>query len=203
VSAATKKLATYADLERLGDDFHGEVIHGVIVEKAAPFIEHGAAQFSLGTLLGPFRRRGGGGPASPGGWWFGNEVDVEFGPHEVYRPDVAGWRRERMPTFPKERPLRIRPDWVCEVLSESNARHDLQTKLRAYHDFKVPHYWIVDPARELLTVHAWREEGYVTALVASRKDRVRAVPFDAIEIFVGVLFGDDPDEPQGPPDATT
>jgi Uma2 family endonuclease len=195
MSAASKKLATFADLLALGEDVRAELVHGVIVEKAAPAGEHGVAQAAVGGLLSHrFGRRGGGGPAAPGGWWFGTEVDVEFGPHEVYRPDVAGWRRDRMPDSPRGRPVRVRPDWVCEILSESNARHDLSTKLRAYHELRVPHHWIIDPSRELLTVHRWGEGGCVIALSAGRKERVRAEPFDAIEIPVGVLFGDDPDD---------
>jgi Uma2 family endonuclease len=195
MSPATKRPATFADLRALGENVRAEVIHGVIVEKAAPTFDHGSAQGSLFVALGPaFSRRGGGGPNAPGGWWFGAEVDVEFAPHEVYRPDVAGWRRDRVPERPREWPVRARPDWVCEILSPSNARQDLQTKLGAYHQFRVPHYWIVDPERQLLTVYRWREEGYLLALTAGRGDRARAEPFEAIGLQVGLLFGDDPEE---------
>src|SRR4051812_25916583 len=191
MSAASKAKATFADLERLGD-LSAEVVRGVIVEKAAPSPDHATAQAYVTTILGgSFGRRGGGGPAAPGGWWPMTEGDVQFDVHDVYRPDVAGWRRDRVPERPRGRPVRERPDWVCEILSDPTPRHDLSTKLRAYHQFRVPHYWIVDPARETLTVHRWREEGYLIALVAGRGDRVRAEPFDAIEIQVGRLFGDD------------
>lgn len=107
----------------------------------------------------------------------------------MFRPDVAGWRRSSLPQKPTERPVRARPDWLCEVLSESNASTDSVRKLRLYHRAKVPHYWIVDPATQTLTVFRWAEEGYLNILVAEANERVRAEPFDAIELDVGRLFG--------------
>jgi Uma2 family endonuclease len=190
VSQPPRKLATFADLARLGD-VSAEVIRGAIVEKAAPSAEHGDAQSFVALLIkGPFQRRPGNG--GPGGWWILTEVDVEFETHEIYRPDLSGWRRDRVPERPSGRPLRVRPDWVCEVLSPTTAKNDLVDKMRTLHACGVPHYWIVDPEHETLTVQRWTRDGYLTALTAKRGDRVRAEPFDAIELDVGTIFGDEP-----------
>jgi Uma2 family endonuclease len=190
VAASPLRLATAEDLARLPPDVRAEVIDGQIVEKAAPSAEHGDAQSgAIVHLRGPFHRRPGGN--QPGGWWILSEVEIELAPHQVYRPDISGWRRERVPTRLTGRPVTTRPDWVCEVLSESNAKYDLVTKLRVYHQSGVPHYWIVDPAHETLTVHRWTPDGYLVVLTASRGDQVRAEPFDAITLPVGVLFGDE------------
>jgi Uma2 family endonuclease len=143
-------------------------------------------------VVGPYGRRPGG--RWPGGWWFATEVEVELGEHDVYRPDVVGWRRDRLPELPAEPVVAVRPDWVCEILSPSNTRNDLVKKLRIYQRSGVPHYWIVDPMNEILTVHRWATEGYLQVLAAERGERVRAEPFDAIEWPVGMLFGDDPDD---------
>lgn len=184
-----RNLATAADLAVL-DDVSAEVIDGTVVEKAAPSAEHGDAQSFFALLLkGPFQRRPGRG--GPGGWWILTEVEIEFETHEVYRPDLSGWRRERAPQRPTGRPVRLRPDWVCEVLSPSTAKNDLVEKLRTMHACGVPHYWIADPEHETLTVLRWMAEGYLTALTAKRGDRVRAEPFDAIEIDLGTVFGDE------------
>lgn len=95
---------------------------------------------------------------------------------------------------PAERgPDRGSPDWTCEILS-TNKRNDLVKKKRIYHAHHVDHYWIIDPVDETLLVYRWHEDGYVEVLAAERGDRVRAEPFDAIELRVGVLFGDDDDE---------
>lgn len=182
-------MLTAHDLLVFADDRGREVVHGAIVEKAAPSAEHADAQFGLGEALRrTFHKRSGG---SGGGWWILGEVEVELERHEVYRPDLVGWRRERVPERPTGRPVRVRPDWVCEILSASNAKHDLVTKFQVLQRCGVPHYWIVDPDREVLTVHRWTEQGYLVALQATRGQVVRAEPFEAIELRVGLLFGEE------------
>lgn len=86
--------------------------------------------------------------------------------------------------------MRLRPDWVCEVLSKSTAARDLGPKMRTYHAHRVGHFWVVDREHETLTVHRHSEAGYVVVLVAGTADIVRAEPFEAIELRVGRLFGD-------------
>jgi Uma2 family endonuclease len=188
------RLATAQDLLALPDEARTEVIHGALVDKAAPSAEHGDAQLALGERLrGRFHRRSGSGDA-PGGWWILVEVEVELDTHEVFRPDLVGWKRDRVPERPRGRPVRMRPDWVCEVLSPSNAKTDLVDKFQVLHKCQVPHYWIVDPEREVLTVHRWERDGYLVVLQAARGQTVRAEPFEAMEWKVGVLFGDEPDD---------
>ncbi|MEP6654738.1 MAG: Uma2 family endonuclease [Myxococcales bacterium] len=192
--AHVRRLATAADLLEIPEAsrFH-EVIAGELVQKAAPSGEHGGAQAALaGSLFGPFSRRPGG--RWPGGWWFETEVEIEFEGHEVYRPDVSGCRRERAAQRPSGTLIRIRPDWICEILSASNARDDQVTKFETYRRCGVPHYWIVDPTQRTLRVHRWTSEGYLVVLNAQSGQRVRAEPFEAIELQVGVLFGEDPDD---------
>ncbi len=170
-----------------------ELVDGDLIEKAAPDVRHSTGQFGLSNILGPaFHRRGGGG--FPGGWWIHGEVDIVLG-ENGYRPDLVGWRRDRVPVMPTPRPVALRPDWICEVLSESNAPNDKIRKLRRYHQAGVPHYWIIDPASATLNVFRLEVPGYLNVLTAERHERVRAEPFEAIELRVGLLFGDDPDDP--------
>jgi Uma2 family endonuclease len=188
VAPRTTGTATAADLVGLD---RSEVIAGDVHEKAAPSAEHGSAQGALaGILWSRFHRRGGG--SNPGGWWILTEVEIEFETHEVYVPDLAGWRREKLPQRPSGRPVLIRPDWVCEILSPSTARRDQVTKQRTFHRCGVGHYWIVDPEREVLVVQRWSADGYLVVLTAGKGETVRAEPFDAVELVVGELFGDDP-----------
>lgn len=192
--ARAHPLATVADLLVLPEAtrFH-EVVGGELIQRAAPTSEHGVTQLALGgTIFSSFGRPAGG--RLPGGWWFATEVEIEFETHEVYRPDVVGWRRERSPQKPTGTPNRLRPDWVCEILSASNAKNDEITKFETYRRCGVPHYWIADPILLTLRVFRWTPEGYLVALNAQAGDRVRAEPFEAIELEVGVLFGGDPEE---------
>jgi len=186
IAAVRQHRATAEDLLALPDDRAAEVIGGELVEKSAPSYEHGDAQSSLAELLKPPFQRGRGGP---GGWWIATEVEIELETHEVYRPDLVGWRRERVPVRPHGRAVRERPDWVSEVLSPSNAERDLGKKLFAYHRAGIPHYWIVDPEHETLTVYGWSADGYVVILTAGRRETVRAPPFTDVEIAIGELFG--------------
>lgn len=188
------RLAAAEDLFAIPDDerFH-EIIGGELVRKAVPSAPHGRAQLRLGGRVSrAYDRRPGG--RWPGGWWFATEVEVQLEDHEIYRPDIAGWRRDRMPAVPKEVPIRMRPDWICEVLSRSNASNDTVKKMRTYHRAGVPYYWIVDPDDQTFTVYRWTPEGYLVAVAAQRGDRVRAEPLEAIEIKVDSLFAEDDDE---------
>lgn len=185
--------ATFSDLEALGDRVSAEIIHGTIVEKASPTMEHGRSQLGFGGVLRRrFDRRPGG--RWPGGWWFGTEVDVEYETHEIYRHDLVGWRRDRVRDCPRGRPIRARPDWVCELLSPSNEKRDLIDKLRVLQLAGVPHYWIPNPTDKTLVVHRWERNGYLIVLTAATGDVVRAEPFEAIELDLDVVFGDADDD---------
>jgi Uma2 family endonuclease len=193
-TAGRRSPATISDLLAIPPEarFH-EIIDGELVRKAMPSGEHGDAQSALAShLKGPFQRRKGG--RWPGGWWIYTEVEIEFALNQVYRPDVVGWRRERVPERPRGTPIQVRPDWVCEILSPSNPGTDRVKKLNHYHQFGVQHYWIVDPVEESLSVFRWMTEGYLLVLAASRGARVRPEPFEALELSVGTLFGDENDE---------
>ena len=82
------------------------------------------------------------------------------------------------------------PQWVCEVLSEDK-RNDLVRKKHIYHRHEVGHYWILDPEQGTLAVYRWHADGYLEVLSAERGQVVRAEPFDAVELPVGGLFGDE------------
>lgn len=183
---------TLADWLAAPEDARLELIDGELIEKAAPTFEHGSAQtLTAGAIAGPFHRRPGG-PGGPGGWWIATEVDVAID-GRGYRPDICGWRRDRMPTPPKERPVTARPDFICEIVSESNRAVDTVTKLRRYHQAGVSHYWINDQVDRTLTVHRHTSDGYLVALRAGEDETVRAEPFESVELEVRVLLGGDPE----------
>jgi Uma2 family endonuclease len=193
-SAPGPRGATIADLLAIpeAERFH-EIIDGDLVRKAMPSGPHGRAQFRLSTGIGgPYDRRSGRG--GPGGWIFATEVEIQFDTRNVFRPDMAGWRRERLTRLPSESPIGVKPDWVCEILSPSNKQNDLFKKLRTYQRCEVGHYWIIDPDAAALAVYRWTPDGYLLVLTAEGTERVRAEPFDAVELSVRDLIeGDEED----------
>jgi Uma2 family endonuclease len=180
--------ASAEDLQALPEGRAAEILDGEIVDKAMPSFEHGSAQSGLSGALFPFR--GPSGPSGrPGGWWLATEVEVEYEPHETFRHDMVGWRRDRVPHRPVERPVRLRPDFVCEVLSPSNSSTDTVKKLRVLQRHGVPHDWLLDPDARTLRVLRWTSEGYLEVLSATAEEAVRAEPFGAIEISLAAVFG--------------
>ncbi len=193
MATPSRKPAALEDLIAHGDPDRLEIIGGEILERALPSPGHSLAGAKLAVAFDPYNRRPGG-RGGPGGWWLFTEIHVEYGNGELYCHDAAGWRRDRVVERPTEWPVRIRPDWVGEIMSPRHEKHDLVTKPRTLHAFEVPHYWLLDPEERVLLVHRWSAAGYVVVQRAAAGETVRAEPFDAVELRVGVLFGDDEED---------
>jgi Uma2 family endonuclease len=180
-----RKSAPYDDLLALPSHVIGQIVFGVLHSHLRPAPKHVQAASTLGEELGPPFKRGRGGP---GGWLILDEPEVHLGPHVIV-PDLAGWRRERMPEMPVDKAyFEIAPDWVCEVLSPSTAALDRGDKLKAYGSFAVSRVWFVDPEACTLEVLAHDERGYRILAVFADDANVRAAPFDAIELDLGLLW---------------
>jgi len=192
VAAPARRPATFEDLLAREDPDRLEIIGGEIVEKAMPSPRHGRTEIKLGVAIDPFNRKPG--SRGPGGWWIFTEIHVAYVRGEIYCHDAAGWRRDRVPIEPTEWPVRIRPDWVCEIVSPKHERHDCVDKPRVLHAAEVPHYWILDPDEKILLVHRWSPNGYTVVQRAAAGETVRAEPFEAIELRVSALFGDEDED---------
>jgi Uma2 family endonuclease len=187
--------ATYADLEALPDHLVGEIVGGRLVATPRPAPAHARASSALGGVLQPPFDFGHGGP---GGWWILDEPELHLGP-DVLVPDLAGWRLERMPELPETAYFGLVPDWVCEVLSPRYESHDRDDKLGVYRREQVLHAWLVSPAARTLEVLRLTPEGYLIVAVHTAPRAVRAEPFDAVELDLGLLFGKpkSPEPPKG------
>lgn len=184
---AALRLATYDDLLAVPEDVRAEVIRGAIVTAPAPLPRHSKVQGALRSFVGrPFDDDDGVG--GPGGWWILLEVDVRLSRHDVVRPDLAGWRRERLVDPWDLRPIDVVPDWVCEITSPSNARHDRVTKAKLYLESGVPSLWLVDPETRVLEALVRQGERWMEVGRFSDGDVVRIPPFEAIELDVGRIF---------------
>jgi Uma2 family endonuclease len=180
-----RRLATYEDLIGLPEAVRAEIVGGELVTLPAPRPRHSKPQGALRRFIGgPFDDDDGFG--GPGGWWIFVEVEVQLG-DAVVRPDLSGWRRSRLPQ-PDVRPILVVPDWICEVLSESNEAHDRVTKRRLYAEHGVQHYWLVDPEARTLEALTLETGRWVDAGSFDETAVARIAPFESIELPLGRLF---------------
>ncbi len=120
MSALAYQFATYEDLFDLPENLVGEIIYGQLITHPRPAPKHAVTSSAIGDeLVSPFQKGRGG----PGGWWILDEPELHLRPH-ILVPDLAGWRRERLPVIPDTAFFTLPPDWVCEVLSPGTARTD-------------------------------------------------------------------------------
>lgn len=182
-----ERLATYEDLLPLPEMLRAEVIAGQVHTQPGALPLHGRAQRVLGRGIGgPFDDDHDSG--GPGGWWIFPDADIRFGPHDIVRPDLSGWRRERLVDPWYMRPIEVVPDWICEVLSPSNAAHDRKRKGQLYAHHGVPHYWLVDPTERTLEALVLEGGRWVVAGIYDDSSVVRVAPFEAVELRVTGLF---------------
>lgn len=173
-----RRTATYQDVLNAPAHLVAEIIDGDLLLHPRPSTVHADAATGIVSVLAPLRRRGG---DSPGGW------QVLFGPElhlfdEILVPDVAAWRRERLPRIPQAAFLTLAPDWVCEILSPATARLDRSKKMRSYARNRVEYLWLVDPGVQLLEVFRLGGEFWQQVAVATGSERVRMPPFEEIEL---------------------
>jgi hypothetical protein len=173
-----RKGATYADVLAAPDHRVAELVDQVLHTSPRPSLRHAMATSSLhGDLQGPFGR----GRHGPGGWIILVEPELHLG-GDILVPDVAGWRRTRMPECPVDAFTELAPDWLCETLSPSTAGFDRGEKLAVYARERVERVWLVDPIARTLEVLALDGRSYRLHAVHHGDAVIRAEPFDAIEL---------------------
>jgi Uma2 family endonuclease len=178
--------ATYEDLLEMPDHVVSEILDGELFTSPRPAPRHSVALAGvISALRGPFDRGRGG----PGGWLILDEPELHLG-SDVIVPDVAGWRRERMPRLPETAYFAIAPDWVCEVLSPSTTTLDRTKKLRIYAREQVAHCWLVDPIARIVEILRLESGRWVILATHADGETVRPEPFDAIDLELGLLWED-------------
>jgi Uma2 family endonuclease len=175
-----KRRATYEDLMQVPDHLVAEIIDGELVTSPRPAPPHTRAASVIGQDLAPFDRTPGS-PSTLGGWWILDEPELHLG-DDVVVPDLAGWRRERMPRFPETAFFTLAPDWVCEVVSPRTGRIDRTRKMDLYARVAVRHLWIVDPLARTLEVYRLGDGHWMVASTHGGSDVVHAEPFAALPI---------------------
>jgi len=183
---AVIKPTLYQQLMDLPEHVNGEILNGQLYAQPRPAGRHAVVERGLTIgLAGPFDFGRGG----PGGWWILPEPEIHFiRDSEVAVPDLAGWRRERMPTIPEDHRFEVVPDWLCEILSPSTAKTDRAIKLPLYAHYGVAHVWLVDPIARLLEAYELQQGRWVLLATLKDDDSVSLPPFDAVSFSLADLW---------------
>lgn len=183
---AVLKPSLYEQLSALPENLVGEILNASLYTQPRPTGRHGLVERGLSAnLISPFDFGRGG----PGGWWIIAEPEVHFVRDvEVAVPDLAGWRRERMPSVPEGHRFEVVPDWVCEILSPATAKKDRVVKMPIYARYGVAHVWLVDPAAQILEAFVLQENRWLLIAALKDEDQVAVPPFDAIEFSLADLW---------------
>ena len=179
-----KPPATYEDLVAVPEHLVAEIIDGELITSPRPRPRHAVATGALFAAIYDYFHRG---QAGTGGWTILIEPEIHLHA-DVLVPDIAGWRRERMPRLPDEAWFPLAPDWICEVLSPSTAAIDRSRKLPIYAREGVNHAWVVDPI--VRTVEVLRRDGAQWIIIATcaNADVLRAEPFQTAAIDLRLLW---------------
>ena len=177
--------ATYDDIVAAPDDKIAELISGELYFSPRPVLRHSQVLSALGSDLHDAFQRG---RSGPGGWWLLDEPELHLA-GDVLVPDIAGWKRERLPAIPDTAGMELPPDWVCEILSPSTSRFDRLQKMPRYALAEVGHLWLVDPGLRQLDV--FRREGFEWRSIETHRGDalVSAPPFEAVAIELGAVWG--------------
>jgi Uma2 family endonuclease len=179
-----KRPATYQDVLDAPAGMVAELIRGTLTLQPRPRPRHSFAITALGGEIQPAFGRGRDGP---GGWVLLIEAELHLGDNVIV-PDLAAWRRERLPTLPDEVGITVAPDWVCEVLSPSTRTYDLTEKRDVYREQGVGHLWFVDPAAKTLEAFALRDNAWVLIDALHDDAEVIVAPFNAAPFGLAALW---------------
>jgi Uma2 family endonuclease len=188
MSMPAKRKAVYDDLYTLPANMTGEIIEGELHAFPRPHSRHGRMATRLSIRIGaPYDFGDSGGP---GGWVIIIEPEVMLG-ENLFVPDLAGWKQERLPAPPAENWISVAPDWVCEILSPSTFRIDRVRKMPIYAVHSVPYLWLIDPLNKLLEAFKLKDGAWMLMGNYAENDKARVEPFQEVEIDLAHLWWGD------------
>lgn len=179
-----ERAASYEDVLRVPSNVVAEILNGRLHPHPRPSPKHAHVTSSLdGRLFDPLGEGNGG----PGGWWLLVEPEVHLGAHVIV-PNLAGWRKARLPALPDDAWISLSADRACEVLSPSTAQTDRSVKLPVYAKHGVCDCWLVDPALRMLEVYELKDARWTLLVTQKEGGSVRMPPFDAIAFPLDALW---------------
>ncbi len=178
------KPSSYEDIINLPENLVGEIINGQLETHPRPAPKHALAAGSMGAeLVTAFQK----GSDDSNGWWILPEPECHLDNH-VLVPDIAGWRKKRLPVLPETAWFELVPDWVCEILSPSTSRIDRIVKMPVYAHLKVNYFWLVDPILRTLETYELHDEHWVLTGSFADNHTISIAPFTEHTFSLSVLW---------------
>ena len=167
----------------LGEDPPGvrlELVNGEVAVSPSPIPAHGYVVGQLLALLINHVDKHGLGRVYP-------DTDTILGEHDVRRPDILFFAKDRLHLIGKKA-MEGPPDLCVEVLSPSSGTMDRRDKFAQYASAGVAHYWIVDPKAKAVDGF-WLVDGNYQPTDSARGEQIIALPpFDTLAIPLGKLW---------------
>ena len=181
----TTRKWTYEEVSAIPDEVRRELYNGEIYQMPSPILEHQNIILRLALLISLWTRQN-------GGHIFLSPVDLYVSPETYFIPDLIFYGAQKMATGEVEadpKRLRVAPDLIVEILSESTARNDRVRKPRVYAEFGVPFYWIVDPAARVFQAYSLQDGRYIEEAVLTDDESFAPALFPAMQVSLTEVFG--------------
>jgi Uma2 family endonuclease len=181
-----RRATPYELLQALPEVLTGEILNGQLHTQPRPSGPHARVASRVDRTIG---RSYDDGIDGPGGWWIFVEPELHLvRDTEIAVPDLAGWRRTRMPNPPEDQRFEVVPDWICEILSPSTESKDRRIKMPLYAHYAVAFAWIVDPIAQTLEAYQlehgdWHEIGRF-----SGAQKAAVPPFEAVTLHLDGMW---------------
>jgi Uma2 family endonuclease len=172
--------ATYDDLMKVPEHLLAEIIDGELFASSWPGTVYAQAEGSVLDQIYQFHGAG---------WWIVRKMELHVG-GDVLVPQFMGYRKERMAELRDVPFFEEVPDWVCDVVSLSNAVHVHERRMPRYAAHGIEHLWVVDSIAKEIEVYQRQGSGWCLTAIHQGTALIRAVPFEAGEINLAHLWID-------------
>ena len=157
-----------------------EFINGEIIFHSPVKLQHNDTTVLLGMLLKAF-------VAKHKLGFVGVEKIMVSLTRNDYEPDVCFFGNAKAKDFKRRQAQFPAPDFAVEVLSDSTAKNDRETKFQDYAAHGFQEYWIVDAEKELIEQYFLRDEQY-ELLLKAKDGAIESVVLPEFKIPIRAIF---------------
>ncbi len=176
-----KESYTYEDYAKLPEGAPYQLIGGELVMTPSPTPYHQEISRKLAFKIVSFLEK------NNLGTLYYAPLDVFLSDGDVYQPDIIFISRKRLEIIGKKK-IEGAPDIVIEVLSPGTAYYDLRKKYRAYQEYGVREYWIVDPELKKIEVYENQDKKFKIYSEAEGEGTVSSKVLDELVISLNEIF---------------